>query len=114
MTMSSMKSRVTVFVTRVHAEITPRVSSACVSTSKWTKETALPVVKSTVSGARAHMSQGFVHCVDATDHRLADGVESFVAYMDKHPGFSAVLSPSSVLRRLAYRHTEETINKHRS
>lgn len=47
---------------------------------------------------------------DSVDQHLANGVESFVEYMYKHPGFSAVLSPSSVIRRIAYRQTENTIN----
>jgi hypothetical protein len=50
---------------------------------------------------------------DSTDKHLASGVESFVSYMDKHPGFSAVLSPTSVLRRITYRQTEETITRSR-
>ena len=50
---------------------------------------------------------------NSLDVHLAHGVESFVSYMDKHPGFSAVLSPTSVMRRVAYRQTEDTINKSR-
>ncbi len=50
---------------------------------------------------------------NTVDVHLAQGVESFVSYMDKHSGFSAVLSPTSVMRRVAYRQTEDTINKSR-
>ncbi len=51
--------------------------------------------------------------LDNADHSIAQGVESFVGYMDKHPGFSALLNPTSVMRRITYRQTEETINRSR-
>ena len=50
---------------------------------------------------------------DNLDAYIQVWVEDFVVYMDRHPGFSAVLAPSSVLRRVAYRQTEETINRGR-
>ncbi len=50
---------------------------------------------------------------DNLDAHIQVWVEDFVVYMDAHPGFSAVIAPSSVTRRLAYRHTEELMNKNR-
>jgi hypothetical protein len=59
--------------------------------------------------SRLAIKQHVSAAADVVDGHLAHGVESFVSYMDKHPGFSAVLAPTSVLRRIAYRQTEDTI-----
>ena len=72
-------------------------------------EAAAPVIKeASVAAGRSTLAG-----LDVADKHLSVCVEGLVSYLDKHPGLAAVVNPTSVFRRVAYRQTDEAINKSR-
>jgi hypothetical protein len=66
------------------------------------RQAAVAAGKATLSG------------LDIADKHISAGVKVLIEYLDHHPGIAAVVSPVSVFRRVAYRQTEDSINRNRA
>jgi hypothetical protein len=55
----------------------------------------------------------FTDMVDATESFLNTHLGNAVTFLDEHPGISMLLNPTSITRRVAYKHVDRMINRER-
>ena len=55
----------------------------------------------------------FSEAIDSLEAKCVHLVNESTEFLDTHPGIATLLSPGTVLRRVAQKHTDERINYNR-